>query len=184
MRDDAQLQQSYSQPTLACDIVMKGGITSGVVYPQTVCTLARTYKLRNVGGTSAGAIAAAVAGAAELGRNSTDGGFHELARLPKWIGSGTNLFGLFQPQPKTRRLYQILTAGLGMGRGAKLRVALFALATFPLSALASASPGILLIVVAVLQSNLLMQIVGVVCGALLTLLCVWIGPAIRIAYQL
>jgi hypothetical protein len=62
--------------------VMKGGITSGVVYPHAVCELARVYRLRNIGGTSAGAIAAAAAGAAELGRTSVNGGFKLLAGLP------------------------------------------------------------------------------------------------------
>ena len=46
-----------------CDLVMKGGITSGVIYPRAVCQLAATRRLRNVGGTSAGAIAAAGAAA-------------------------------------------------------------------------------------------------------------------------
>lgn len=40
-----------------CDVVMKGGITSGIVYPSAICELARTYRLMNIGGTSAGAIA-------------------------------------------------------------------------------------------------------------------------------
>jgi Patatin-like phospholipase len=48
-------------PSLDCDIVMKGGITSGVIYPLAVCQLAKTYRLRSVGGASAGAIAAAAA---------------------------------------------------------------------------------------------------------------------------
>ena len=47
---------------------MKGGITSGVVYPLAVCELATVYRLRSVGGSSAGAIAAAAAACAELGR--------------------------------------------------------------------------------------------------------------------
>ncbi|HEY5979077.1 MAG TPA: hypothetical protein VIT41_05515 [Microlunatus sp.] len=59
-----------SDPLLQCDIVMKGGITSGVVYPLAVCELATTYRLRSVGGASAGAIAAAAAVAAEMGRRS------------------------------------------------------------------------------------------------------------------
>jgi hypothetical protein len=29
---------------------MKGGITSGVVYPLAICELAQTYKLKNIGG--------------------------------------------------------------------------------------------------------------------------------------
>src|SRR5205807_7291191 len=33
-----------------CDLVMKGGITSGVVYPAAVIELARKYKFRRIGG--------------------------------------------------------------------------------------------------------------------------------------
>ena len=82
----------YSQPTRTCDVVMKGGITSGVVYPHALCELARTYRFVNVGGTSAGAIAAAAAAAAEHGREA--GGFAKLAELPAWVGAGDNLFRL------------------------------------------------------------------------------------------
>ena len=78
-------------------MVLKGGITSGVVYPHALCELARAYRFANIGGTSAGAIAAAGAAAAEHGREH--GGFEKLAELPAWIGGGDNLFRLFQPQP-------------------------------------------------------------------------------------
>src|SRR4051812_23383253 len=50
-----------------CDLVMKGGITSGIVYPNAVLALTRRYEFRNIGGTSAGAIAAAATAAAALG---------------------------------------------------------------------------------------------------------------------
>ena len=53
---------------LDCDLVMKGGITSGVVYPKAVVRLARDYRINNVGGTSIGAIAAALTAAAEYFR--------------------------------------------------------------------------------------------------------------------
>ena len=43
-----------ADPELHCDIVMKGGITSGVVYPLAVCELATTYRLRSVGGPRPG----------------------------------------------------------------------------------------------------------------------------------
>lgn len=52
----------------SADITMKGGTTSGVVYPLAVCEIARRFRLRNVGGASAGAIAASFAAAAEIGR--------------------------------------------------------------------------------------------------------------------
>src|SRR5580700_5527586 len=60
-----------------CDVVMKGGITSGVVYPKAVVTLAKAFGLKNIGGTSAGAIAAAAAAAAEFAKRkgSATGGY-------------------------------------------------------------------------------------------------------------
>ncbi len=66
------------------DMVMKGGITSGIVYPLAVCEMAKTKRFRNLGGSSAGGIAAAMAAAAELGRDA--GGFNELAKLPDGAG--------------------------------------------------------------------------------------------------
>ena len=72
MSDDPRTYD-YLHPTRSCDVVLKGGITSGVVYPHGLCELARTYRFSNVGGTSAGAIAAAGAAAAEHGREH--GGF-------------------------------------------------------------------------------------------------------------
>lgn len=62
---------SPTQPTLQCDLVMKGGITSGVVYPRAVVRVARDYRIRNIGGTSVGAIAAALTAAAEYWRQSS-----------------------------------------------------------------------------------------------------------------
>jgi predicted acylesterase/phospholipase RssA len=53
------------------DVTMKGGIASGVIYPLALCELAREFRIRNVGGASAGAIAASFAAAAELGRART-----------------------------------------------------------------------------------------------------------------
>jgi predicted acylesterase/phospholipase RssA len=42
---------------------MKGGITSGVVYPLVLVSLAKDYCFSSIGGTSAGAMAAAAAAA-------------------------------------------------------------------------------------------------------------------------
>ena len=39
---------------LECDLVMRGGITSGIVYPRAIAKLAETYNFRSIGGTSAG----------------------------------------------------------------------------------------------------------------------------------
>src|SRR3954468_11072781 len=86
------------------DMVMKGGITSGVVYPLAVCELAKQYRFRNLGGSSAGGIAAAFAAAAEYARDT--GGFQRLAELPRTLG--TNLEALFQPSPRTKPVFNVL----------------------------------------------------------------------------
>jgi hypothetical protein len=108
--------QRYASPTRECDIVMKGGITSGVIYPLAVCELAGVYRLRNIGGTSAGAIAATAAAAAEYGRHSELGGFLKLTRLPTWLGEPagpgrrSNLSELFQTTGATASLLALVKA--------------------------------------------------------------------------
>src|SRR5438128_954555 len=91
-----------------CDLVMKGGITSGVVYPSAVRVLADTYRFRNIGGASAGAIAAAAAAAAEYGRQTGHGGFDVLQDMTKELEQPGFLTGMFQPTPKARPLYRLL----------------------------------------------------------------------------
>lgn len=104
--------QTYQSPSFESDLVMKGGITSGVVFPLAICELAKKFKLKNIGGTSAGAITAAIAAAAEYGRESA-GGFAGLAKISAWLGKasdhkkGSNLLNLFQAQPETSSLFHL-----------------------------------------------------------------------------
>jgi NAD-dependent SIR2 family protein deacetylase len=42
--------KSRSSKLKECDLIMKGGITSGVVYPQAVLALKDKYRFRNIGG--------------------------------------------------------------------------------------------------------------------------------------
>ncbi len=105
-----------------CDLVMKGGITSGVVYPKAIAMLAEQYRFKNIGGTSAGAIAAAVTAAAEYHRrrSGSRAGFDILAALPEQLGKSvardrSRLLSLFQPQPATRRLFTVLIHALNSG---------------------------------------------------------------------
>ncbi|HWW77034.1 MAG TPA: hypothetical protein VNZ44_16655, partial [Pyrinomonadaceae bacterium] len=110
-----------------CDLVMKGGITSGIVYPPLVIKLHNDgYSFRNVGGTSAGAIAAAVTAAAEHGKESD--GFKKLNAVREWLGEDGNLLRLFRPSRKTAALMNTL---LGYAKLKRLRWA-------PLRALAAA----------------------------------------------
>jgi predicted acylesterase/phospholipase RssA len=103
-----------------CDIVMEGGITSGVIYPKAVVELAKKFRIKNIGGTSVGAIAAAATAAAELGRlrdPSGNPGYTRLAKLTDELSSKnpankktTKLHDLFQPQNETRPLFILLSA--------------------------------------------------------------------------
>jgi predicted acylesterase/phospholipase RssA len=93
---------------LECDLVMKGGITSGIIYPPLVLTLKGNYHFRSVGGTSAGAIAAAATAAAEFGREK--GGFKKLEELNRDLGKDTFLRDLFQPSHATSPLMEVIFA--------------------------------------------------------------------------
>ena len=107
-----------------CDLIMKGGITSGIVYPLAITEIAKAFRLRSIGGTSAGAIAAAAAAAAELGRQryqhgelgNDPGGFAAIERLPAHLclpaasGHGTKLLALFRPNPVMRTLFDTFIA--------------------------------------------------------------------------
>jgi hypothetical protein len=79
-------KEDYQTPQLNCDVVMKGGITSGVVYPLALCELAKTYSFKNIGGASAGAIGAVAAAAAEYGRTNNGTSYAEFEQLPAWFG--------------------------------------------------------------------------------------------------
>jgi predicted acylesterase/phospholipase RssA len=141
----------YAHPKRSLDIVMKGGITSGVVYPLAVAELAQVFRFRSIGGTSAGAIAAAATAAAEHGRQTgKGGGFAGLADLPRRLteilpDGRSRLFSLFQPAPKAAPAFAVAVAALRArsGRG-KVAAALFrTLWTYPLGAGLGALPGLL-----------------------------------------
>lgn len=139
-----------------CDVVMKGGITSGVAYPLAMCELAKAFRFKNIGGTSTGAIAAAYTAAAEYARGSRDGGFDALAELPEWSGrqsqpGRSNLLSLFQPARGTAPLFNIFVATLRGRRnriGRAMNIAWACLTNLPLHILCGALPGLILGVLA------------------------------------
>jgi hypothetical protein len=180
-------QRDYSNPTKKCDMVMKGGITSGVVYPLAVCELAQTYTFKNIGGTSAGAIAAAAASAAEYGRqherpDKNKHNFAELEKLPQWLGAkspdgkNSNLFALFQPQASTKRLFNTLIAGLAGGKALRLlrrprliiRVLLTSIWNFPLGAILGLLIFLLLFIVPMRPESGLLLIQSLISALLIT----------------
>ncbi|WP_296942494.1 patatin-like phospholipase family protein [uncultured Massilia sp.] len=129
-----------------CDIVMEGGVTSGIVYPAFVARLARRFTLRSIGGASVGAVAAVAAAAAQYRRNRAraqggaddDAGFTILARLPRRlqarVGGHTRLFSLFQPCADLAPHFGVLAASLNAPSRprAVLRAATALLLRFPI----------------------------------------------------
>jgi predicted acylesterase/phospholipase RssA len=118
------MDKSYTAPTdRFCDLVMKGGVTSGIVYPRAIHRLAQHYRFKNIGGSSAGAIAAAVTAAAEYQRrhSGSHAGFELLRGLPESLAQRrsargpSRLLRLFQPQPGTKRLFSVLVCALNRG---------------------------------------------------------------------
>jgi predicted acylesterase/phospholipase RssA len=102
-----------------CDLIMQGGVASGVVYPLAIMRIAQQHELRGVGGTSAGAIGAVVAAAAEYGRRHGRGaGYAQLGKLSHDI-LDKGIGRLFQPTPGLRGLFDLLVGVQSRGyRGA------------------------------------------------------------------
>jgi predicted acylesterase/phospholipase RssA len=156
-----------------CDIVMKGGVTSGVIYPKAITQFATKYRMRGVGGSSAGAIGAAFAAAAELGRHVPGAGFERLDTIPDHLG-GRALGKLFVPQPATRALRPILIAAAANGSTVPLKILKIVgsfIRAFPFFSILGVAPGLALILVGIaLQDNAWI----VASGALLTIL-IWVA---------
>lgn len=97
-----------------CDLIMKGGITSGVAYPGAVLELHEKYDFAAIGGASAGAIAAGMTAAAQCAPDGA--GFDRLADLRTELRQPGLLLRLFRPTKETRPLLQLVTALTGPAR--------------------------------------------------------------------
>src|SRR5262249_32435073 len=144
------------------------------------CQIATTRRLVHIGGTSAGAIAAGAAAAAEYARAtgatpSPDIGYPRLAGLPDTLvaktGGHTKLYHLFQPQDSTRALYRLVAVWIGRGgKGRKIFGSLMSLliSMLPVPGLIAAVLAIALAVCAWYFSNWL----GMVFAAVLIVVVV------------
>lgn len=107
-----------------CNLALKGGVTSGLVHAGALPALSHYYRLKGISGSSAGAIAAAFAAAAEYARTRGDAeAFERLknhsAELP------SRLLDLFQPSPGLEPLASaLILLAPGTGRAKYLRAAL------------------------------------------------------------
>lgn len=183
--------RDYANPTKECDVVMKGGITSGVIYPAALAEIAATYRLRQVGGTSAGAIAAAGAAAAEVGRHTEHGGFDALTRLTDTLSGqaapgvkGSLMQHLFQPQPETTPTFDIATAWMFTG-GGPLRKGLAVLAAavryHPLALLVGLLPGIAVLAASIAWTDGAMLWIGIAAAIALGIVFAAIAVVVAIA---
>ncbi|MBZ9603102.1 patatin-like phospholipase family protein [Phyllobacterium chamaecytisi] len=121
-RESTETVNAGSAARLECDIVMAGGVTSGIIYPGAVEMIARRYSFRSIGGTSVGAIAAAVTAAAEFGRRNgrtEQETFRQIGKISKTLaersGNHSRLFHLFTPEKSTRPLMALATPIVGDG---------------------------------------------------------------------
>ena len=131
-----------------CDLIMKGGITSGVVYPLTILELARHYNFKCIGGTSAGAIAAAFAAAFQRGRRIDeaaaekrlaqcqqqlvqDGFLEELFRANKSVLPTFSLLKYAMKKRWVKFLWQLCGGPFCIGAGAGLLIGIFLLGFRP-----------------------------------------------------
>jgi hypothetical protein len=174
---DTQQAPLLGAPEQSCDIVLKGGITSGVVYPLALVALAKKYRFSSIGGTSAGAIAAAATAAAEYGRPIENAGFDRLKKIPDEVGP--NLLSLFQPVPTLRPLFDIFVATLKAksGIGRTVAIAWAAIAGYRGSAVLGLLPGLVIVAAAWLTG-------GGIGFVLLGLLSAIVGLAIAMVWRL
>ncbi|MET3899024.1 hypothetical protein ABIB57_002976 [Devosia sp. UYZn731] len=140
-----------------CDLVMKGGVTSGVVYPNAIVEVARKYRLSNIGGTSAGATAAVIAAAAEYRRQSSTAGsdfagFDATAKIAEELG--TNMLNLFQPSPDLTKLFSIAMSAMGAGKKGRVWKVLSAVpGAYPWHVVLALAIGLVLVLVGVASES-------------------------------
>jgi predicted acylesterase/phospholipase RssA len=117
-----------------CDLVLRGGITSGVVYPGAVAELGRRFRFVSIGGASAGAIAAGVTAAAEFGRQAggVPDAFARVDDLADDIAGSGRMRRLFRAGP--HRALQMLGAALWTVLGLPGKKGLWAVAALLLMA--------------------------------------------------
>ena len=130
----------------SCDLVLKGGITSGVVYPKALKKLSDVYRFREIGGTSAGAIAAVFAAAAEYGRDR--GGFDKIEGLAEELS--TTVLEKFQPVPELAPLFRLLLAAQ---KGQPLPILWALMRGYPREMAQGAALGLIMMVLALFASS-------------------------------
>lgn len=184
-RDNPEPTSKGSSALLDCDIVMAGGVTSGIIYPGAVAAIARRYSFHSIGGTSVGAIAAAVTAAAEYGRRSgsNPGAFAQVGALPKSLGDiagdgHSRLFHLFTPEPQTEPLLALVTPLFGGGgplrQAARLLKASLSTWEVAVPVIVAAAAGLAVTAVLAADGHRLLPFISLVTATALVL-AIWLG---------
>lgn len=153
-----------------CDLIMKGGITSGIVYPYAILELATKYRFRSLGGTSAGAIAAAFAAAAEYARSvrGDPDGFVRLQRRCDALPD--RLTSLFQPDPGLDSVTRLVRRAVTSGSWKALARPLILTGLAGAAAAGAALAAIVWVVSQSLLSTILALLLGLMAGFVAALL--------------
>jgi len=187
---DDKHEDANTLSLLECDIVMAGGVTSGIIYPGAVAMIARRYRFRSIGGTSVGAIAAAVTAAAEYGRRTGRNpvAFEGVARIPKSLGDvatdgHSRLFHLFTPESATKPLLALMTPLFAQNRRLSQIAAIFTASMLSwqiaLPVLAALIAGLAVTAVLVRDGSFALAAVALVMTVAMVALT-WIGFTARI----
>lgn len=147
------------------DLVLKGGVTSGLVYPYAILELATKYRFRSIGGTSVGALAAAFAAAAEYARTARGDAGGYLRMQARCEALPDLLKGLFQASPRYRGLMGF--AMRAQTRRSPLPMVWDLISTFWLTSLAGLTAGAALMDVT--HSGPFAWILGMVLGVVIAL---------------
>lgn len=192
-----------------CDLVLQGGVTSGLLYLGVIAELSRHYEFKNLGGTSSGAISAAAAAIAQRAKLELlkkphherqvdpEKPFDELRKFPSELAkqerpkARTALFRMFQPQEGTVRSYRILTTGLDHWAARKRSSAIAwvlweTVVQFPLAAIAGAAPGTWLFVTyirSLLETGSISHAVNAALAIFLALVCGLIFAVLWAGYK-
>ena len=167
----------FSAPDKQCDVVMKGGVASGLVYPYAILELAKTYRFRSIGGTSAGAIAAALTAAAEYSRTMR-GDADGFVRLETYANQLPQLLAtFFQPARQFAPTMRFLVAWKASSRKGEVLGAAFRAFWAPLTAGAGLFAGLMLLAQGGIAGVLLGALVGVAAG--LVYHALWIAAELR-----
>ena len=144
-------QDEFQGEKPPCDLVMKGGGVSDVAYALAIVEIAKKYRFSSIGGTSAGALGASIAAAAEYARETK--GFDRVAEIPNDIADG--LFDQFQPEPRLRPLFDmVIVPFIGKsGLAASIAIISAAATGYPGATLLGLLPGLSIVAVALAAAD-------------------------------